>query len=491
MVTVSLCVCQVPIRCEDVTVHLSMEDDGSLTHIMGENKTNESMNSAKDYLLAAFNSSDHLQGFPRESELFSAQSVHTYTMMSSYQNGDVFLSRSDPLLSETKRKLEKSFSCSECGKNFTQASYLVTHQRIHTGEQPFSCSECGKRFNQKPSLIRHQRIHTGEKPFTCADCGKCFTLKHNLITHQKIHTGEKPFNCTECGKCFSRATHLASHKRIHTGDKRFLCPETGKYFNGNHSNVTQQKILTLIHTMPRRMRDAITTKDNSYSEGDSYLNSIESRSMESGILGGNEKTESVIFPQSARDPERRSTYSKFSKGINSSSMAHSDLRKVFFLETDPVALKGSRRPDKQFPCPECEKCYSMKRDLVAHQKVHTGELPYKCSDCGKGFIRSEHLVRHQRIHTGEKPYKCSDCGKSFVQPSSLATHQRIHRGDKPFKCDECGKCFTQDSSLAYHKTIHTGEKPFKCEECGKCFRIKPILIMHQRTHTGEKPFVCL
>nr|XP_019569705.1 PREDICTED: zinc finger and SCAN domain-containing protein 31-like isoform X1 [Rhinolophus sinicus]XP_019569707.1 PREDICTED: zinc finger and SCAN domain-containing protein 31-like isoform X1 [Rhinolophus sinicus] len=128
---------------------------------------------------------------------------------------------------------ERRHRCSECGKNFTQNSVLIQHQRIHSGEKPYECEECGKTFSQRSGLIEHQRSHTGERPYQCKECGKAFSASNGLIRHRRIHTGEKPYECKQCGKAFRLSSYLAQHQRIHTGEKRYRCKECGKAFSQN------------------------------------------------------------------------------------------------------------------------------------------------------------------------------------------------------------------------------------------------------------------
>ena len=49
-------------------------------------------------------------------------------------------------------------------------SELMVHEWTPTGEKTFACTECGKEFSQKFNLKRHKIIHTGEKPFACTKC---------------------------------------------------------------------------------------------------------------------------------------------------------------------------------------------------------------------------------------------------------------------------------------------------------------------------------
>ncbi|XP_069819694.1 uncharacterized protein [Dendropsophus ebraccatus] len=280
------------------------------------------------------------------------------------------------------------FSCSQCGKCFTQRSKLVSHQRIHTRQKAISCSECGKGINQKSDLVRHQRTHTGEKPFSCSECDKCFTRKSLLVRHRRTHTGEKPFSCSKCGKCYQRKSKLVEHQRIHTGEKPFSCSECGKCFTQRSMLVTHQRI----HT------------------GETPFLCLEC---------------GKCFTQKSDLVKHQRIHT------GEKPFSCSECDKCFTQKSLLVRHRRTHTGEKPFSCSECDKCFTRKSLLVRHQIIHTGEMPFSCLECGKCFTRKSGFVTHQRIHRGEA---------IFVPKIS-------HKGEKPFSCSEWGKCFIQKSDL--------------------------------------------
>ncbi|CAI9584382.1 unnamed protein product [Staurois parvus] len=95
-----------------------------------------------------------------------------------------------PNLQAVGYKVEKPYSCPDCGKRFTHEKYLIIHYRSHSGEKPFFCAECGKSFPYRSSLDKHKITHTAVGAFPCPECGKRFRAGWILAAHQRVHSSE-------------------------------------------------------------------------------------------------------------------------------------------------------------------------------------------------------------------------------------------------------------------------------------------------------------
>ncbi|XP_071986998.1 uncharacterized protein [Engystomops pustulosus] len=213
--------------------------------------------------------------------------------------------------------------------------------------QTFSCPECGKCFSKKVNLASHLKIHLAEKPYSCSECGKSFAHKSVLVRHQKIHSGEKPFVCLECWKCFVQKSDLVYHQRLHTGERPYPCPDCGKCFSHRSVLVRHQKI----HT-----------------------------------------------------------------------------------------------GEKPYACPRCGKSFIQKTHMKRHQKIHAREKPYHCDDYGKKFSKKANFTPHPQNHAVDCHFPYCGCEKCFIQRSELLYQQRLHTGWDlvlRFSCRDQTSVFTE------------------------------------------------
>ncbi|XP_038316310.1 zinc finger protein 239 isoform X2 [Canis lupus familiaris] len=146
----------------------------------------------------------------------SHRGAHTEKAYNHYNLGKRSNNSSDGHPCEKIHTAEKLHRCSHCGKDFSEHSELLLHQRHHTEEKPYKCEQCGKGFTRSSSLLIHRAAHTDEKPYKCDKCGKGFTRSSSLLIHHAVHTGEKPYKCDKCGKGFSQSSKLHIHQRVHT-----------------------------------------------------------------------------------------------------------------------------------------------------------------------------------------------------------------------------------------------------------------------------------
>ncbi|XP_039618041.1 zinc finger protein 501-like [Polypterus senegalus] len=267
--------------------------------------------------------------------------------------------------SECSNTRQKSYCCSECGKQFSQKRYFQRHTKIHSREKPYCCAECGEQFSRVNHLQSHSKIHTGEKPYTCPECGKQFSYRSHLRTHSRIHTGEKPYCCSECGKRFSRMSHLRSHTRTHTGEKPFGCSECGQRFSQMSSLQSHKRI----HTGEKPY--GCTECGRRFSDRKCFLSHTRLHTGEKPY----------------HCPECGKQFAD-GKGLRRHRRIHTGV--------------------KPYCCTECEKRFFDSKSLRSHVRIHTGEKPYCCTECGKGFNRRHHLKKHKRVHMRQEEGRRSE-----------------------------------------------------------------------------------
>nr|XP_026486700.1 zinc finger protein 27-like isoform X1 [Vanessa tameamea] len=141
-------------------------------------------------------------------------------------------------------------------------------------------------------------------------------------------------------------------------------------------------------------------------------------------------------------------------------------------------------------CPECNKSFSNKYNMLTHMKTHTSELStskFMCIKCNKTYKSRGSLTYHQRVfHEGLLPFLCSMCGEAFPSRMARDTHARIHTGSKPFTCDYCNKSYRAQNTLRRHIDMHLNIRKYECHLCPKKFRKRTHLDYHIKTHERKK-----
>ncbi|XP_004587112.2 zinc finger protein 597 [Ochotona princeps] len=265
------------------------------------------------------------------------------------------------------------YKCPECDQSFSDNSYLVLHQKIHTVEKKHKCDDCGKIFNHRANLRTHRRIHTGEKPYKCAKCSASFCQQPHLSRHMNSHVQEKPYTCDKCGRAFMWLPGLAQHQKSHSAEKAYECANCDKHVLQNTNLALQEK--TYSSATPYQNTECVSTL------GQASCSSLPEK-------GHKEDSQSC-----SNDDENFFSFSKL----------------------------------KPLQCLECDMTFPCFFELVSHQNIHTVEKPHQCKTCAESFTSESELASHQKSHTTEGPFKCTMCGRSFRMKMHLVTHRRSHR----------------------------------------------------------------
>ena len=127
----------------------------------------------------------------------------------------------------------KAAYCDDCGVSFKFASGLYNHRkRMHGNTEKMPCPHCSKEV-KACTMEQHIREEHGNPRFTCQFCGKGFYYRSFMLNHQRLHTGEfKECICDLCGAVYKSVQVLNRHVRnAHQDLRNHKCPHCDKAFH--------------------------------------------------------------------------------------------------------------------------------------------------------------------------------------------------------------------------------------------------------------------
>jgi len=113
----------------------------------------------------------------------------------------------------------KTELCTDCGKEFSNKSYLWAHINTVHVEDIRHCEFCGKSYGNQMKLNNHLKmVHRGgpdeETNIPCDKCGRKFLTQKRLQEHMKVNHTYGEFICKKCGEKFDLKVKYRGHLRF-------------------------------------------------------------------------------------------------------------------------------------------------------------------------------------------------------------------------------------------------------------------------------------
>ena len=122
--------------------------------------------------------------------------------------------------------------------------------------------------------------------------------------------------------------------------------------------------------------------------------------------------------------------------------------------------------------------------------MNSKEGGFKCDECDNGvnYMRRYNLYKHKASRHQNVTFDCDECNKSYTSKSTLKAHNKSqHEGVPAHKCDECNYRWNS-GSLTEHKRIYHDKIKLKCEKCTYEVFSSTGMRLHKILHEDKKHY---
>ena len=388
---------------------------------------------------------------------------------------------------------QKLFECHQCGETFSCYKDALKHTKDH--EQ--CCLNCNKRYVNVEDLETHQcKVNKKSKHLSKLSTDKQGEpLKLNSIQFSIMTVDDSdPFNykregldpnqCHVCHVYYYTTGLLAQHLWLkHKVSTKWMKNEIDS--NGCYQCLLCPKMYDSVDAYTAHRKRAHKIGDNCAIKAqcqacnDNELpvkrlaHLFEDHADEylyiCCICGVRKEGPHVICKHFQKEHNITASYPQL-RGLKAvitplNIKAITPLYKAVFDSKTGLTKWGSDWLSKGFYCPDCNRMFSTKEELLYDLEIHLtakrsmlellNQDTYECHQCGKTFLYSQQARIHKNnVH--EQRYPCEFCRKRCYNQEALVNHTN-NEHKMMIACDLCGRFFRTAKAL----DLHNSNKHFK------------------------------